>query len=140
MPFGAALDRVLASHGFRLYPRQFMILPIAESATDAAPHAELSAGLRLEKWHERLMPQVAELIHLAYANHVDGEINDQYRSRTGAMKFLKNIVMMPGCGQFETQASFVLREVASEHIVAVVLTSIVAPGVGHTTQLCVQPG
>ncbi len=137
MPFGAALDRVLASHGFRLYPRQFMILPTAEGATDAPP---LSSGLRLEKWHERLMPQVADLIHLAYANHVDGEINDQYRSRSGAMKFLKNIVMMPGCGQFETQASFVLREVASEHIVAVVLTSIVAPGVGHTTQVCVLPG
>jgi ribosomal protein S18 acetylase RimI-like enzyme len=140
MPFGAPLDRVLASHGFRLYPRQFMILPISESAAGAAQHGELSAGLRLEKWHERLMPQVAELIHLAYANHVDGEINDQYRSRAGAMKFLKNIVMMPGCGQFETQASFVLREVTSEHIVAVVLTSIVAPGVGHTTQLCVLPG
>ncbi|HUK30796.1 MAG TPA: GNAT family N-acetyltransferase [Candidatus Acidoferrum sp.] len=140
MPFGAALDRVLETHGFRLYPRQFMILQIAESAADVAAHAELSAGLRIEKWHERLMPQVAELIHLAYANHVDGEINDQYRSRAGAMKFLKNIVMMPGCGQFEMQASFALRDVASEHLVGVVLTSIVAPGVGHTTQLCVLPG
>jgi ribosomal protein S18 acetylase RimI-like enzyme len=138
MPFGAPLDRVLAQNGFRLYPRQFMILPITESAADSAP--PLQAGLRLEKWNERQMPQVADLIHLAYANHVDGEINDQYRSRAGAMKFLKNIVMMPGCGQFETQASFVLREVASEHIVAVVLTSMVAPGVGHTTQVCVLPG
>jgi ribosomal protein S18 acetylase RimI-like enzyme len=137
MPFGAPLDRVLAAHGFRLYPRQFMILPVAESAADAPA---ITPGLRLEKWHERLMPQVADLIHLAYANHVDGEINDQYRSRAGAMKFLKNIVMMPGCGQFEGHASFVLREVASEHIVGVVLTSIVAPGVGHTTQLCVLPG
>ena len=142
MPFGAPLDRALASHGFRLYPRQFMILPIGESAAGAAPSSKTGqlSGLRLEKWNERHMGQVADLIHLAYANHVDGEINDQYRSRGGAMKFLKNIVMMPGCGQFEAQASFVLREVASEHIVAVVLTSIVAPGVGHTTQVCVLPG
>jgi ribosomal protein S18 acetylase RimI-like enzyme len=141
MPFGAPLDRVLASQGFRLYPRQFMILPVEESAPDATPSpAVLPAGLRLEKWNERLMPQVADLIHLAYANHIDGEINDQYRSRAGAMKFLKNIVMMPGCGQFEAQASFLLRDIASEHIVAVVLTSMVAPGVGHTTQLCVLPG
>ncbi len=137
MPFGAPLDRVLASHGFRLYQRQFMILPIPQSAADVPP---LASGLRLERWNERQMAQVADLIHLAYANHVDGEINDQYRSRAGAMKFLKNIVMMPGCGQFEAQASFVLREVASEHIVAVVLTSMVAPGVGHTTQVCVLPG
>jgi ribosomal protein S18 acetylase RimI-like enzyme len=137
MPFGAPLDRVLASQGFRLYPRQFMILPVTESSAEAPP---IPAGLRLEKWNERLMPQVADLIHLAYANHVDGEINDQYRSRAGAMKFLKNIVMMPGCGQFEAQASYLLRDVASEHIAAVVLTSMVAPGVGHTTQLCVLPG
>ncbi len=145
MPFGAPLDRVLASHGFRLYPRQFMILPIEQGAANEAllqngVQESVTGGLRLEKWTERQMPQVADLIHLAYANHVDGEINDQYRSRAGAMKFLKNIVMMPGCGQFEAQASFVLREVASEHIVAVVLTSMVAPGVGHTTQLCVLPG
>jgi ribosomal protein S18 acetylase RimI-like enzyme len=141
MPFGAPLDRVLASHGFRLYPRQFMILPIGEgTAVATSLQGGMLSGLRLEKWNERQMGQVADLIHLAYANHVDGEINDQYRSRGGAMKFLKNIVMMPGCGQFEAQASFVLREVASEHIVAVVLTSMVAPGVGHTTQLCVLPG
>jgi len=40
------------------------------------------------------------LIYLSYANHVDGVINDQYRSRLGALKFLKNIILLPGCGQF----------------------------------------
>ena len=138
MPFGAALDGVLASHGFRLFPRQFMMLAIDGDAAAAPPPQP--TGLRLEKWHERHMPQVADVIHLTYENHVDGEINDQYRSRAGAIKFLKNIVMMPGCGQFEAQASFVLRDVLSDRLAGVVLTSMVAPGVGHTTQLCVLPG
>jgi len=38
------------------------------------------------------------LIYLSY-DHVDGEINDQYRSRAGALRFLKNIILLPGCGQ-----------------------------------------
>jgi len=34
----------------------------------------------------------------------------------------------------------VLRHPGSDDLVGAVLTSEVAPGVGHTTQLCVQPG
>src|SRR5262249_32134438 len=82
----------------------------------------------------------AKLIYLSYANHVDGEINDQYRSRTGALRFLKNIILLPGCGQFVPGASFVLHEPGSDDLIAAVLTSEGSPGVGHTTQICVQPG
>lgn len=137
MPFGASLDGVLAAQGFRLFPRQFMLIELARHAPGPLI---TSPGLRLERWQERHMAQCAELIHLTYANHIDGAINDQYRSRAGAMKFLKNIVILPGCGQFESRASFVLREEATDHLIGVVLTSMVAPGVGHTTQLCVLPG
>ena len=94
----------------------------------------------MERWHERHMTACAELIHLTYANHIDGAINDQYRSKAGAMKFLKNIVILPGCGQFEARASFALRDEVSDEMIGVVLTSMVAAGVGHTTQLCVLPG
>jgi ribosomal protein S18 acetylase RimI-like enzyme len=136
MPFGGSLDRILSGFGFRLFPRQFMLRKVGEKA---AP-ANLPTGLRLERWQERHMTPCADLIHLTYANHIDGQINDQYRSRTGAAKFLQNIVILPGCGQFEARASFVLHEVASDQLIGVVLTSMVAPGIGHTTQLCVLPG
>jgi len=137
MPFGCALDGVLVQHGFRLYTRQFMLLPLA----DAAPLiAGASIGLRLERWDDRFFEPCARLIQLAYANHVDGEINDQYRSEAGALKFLKNIVILPGCGQFQAEASFVLRPVGSDQLVGMVLTSTVSHGVGHTTQICVMPG
>jgi len=137
MPFGASLDGVLTAQGFRLYPRQFMLFDLARFDPEVPAY---TPGLRMERWQERHMAACADLIQLTYANHIDGAINDQYRSRTGAMKFLKNIVVLPGCGQFEMQASFVLREETSDHLIGCVLTSMVAKGVGHTTQLCVLPG
>jgi ribosomal protein S18 acetylase RimI-like enzyme len=96
--------------------------------------------MRLDRWNDRYFEPCAKLIYLAYANHIDGEINDQYRSRSGALKFLKNIILLPGCGHFVPPASFVLRQPGSEDLVAAVLTSEVSPGVGHTTQICVLPG
>lgn len=137
MPFGCVLDQALVEHGFRLYTRQFMLLALAEAQPKGTP---LSAGLRLERWDDRYFEPCARLIHLAYANHVDGEINDQYRSEAGALKFLKNIIVLPGCGQFLVEASFVLCPVGSEQLIGVVLTSAVSQGVGHTTQICVMPG
>ena len=119
--------------------------PVAKSA-DGAGHGGSgaeplgSSGLVLEKWDSRYFSACARLIQLAYANHIDGQINDQYRSESGALKFLKNIVILPGCGQFQEHASFVLRAPHTSELVGVVLTSAVAPGVAHTTQLCVMPG
>lgn len=137
MPFGGPVEAALKDQGFRLYTRQFMLLDLHKKAEHVPG---INSGLRLDRWHDRFFESCAKLIYLAYANHVDGDINDQYRSRHGALKFLKNIVLLPGCGQFQPAASFVLRHPGSDDLVGAVLTSEVAPGVGHTTQLCVQPG
>jgi ribosomal protein S18 acetylase RimI-like enzyme len=137
MPFGGPVETALKDQGFRLYKRQFMLLDLHKK-NEHVPG--INSGLRLDRWHDRFFESCAKLIYLAYANHVDGDINDQYRSRHGALKFLKNIVLLPGCGQFQPAASFVLRHPGSDDLVGAVLTSEVAPGVGHTTQLCVQPG
>ena len=93
----------------------------------AESKAGASGGLRLARWNDRYFEPCAKLIYLSYANHVDGEINDQYRSESGAMKFLKNIIILPGCGQFQAHASFVLRAPHSQELMGVVLTSAVAP-------------
>ena len=137
MPFGGPVEAALKDQGFRLYTRQFMLLDLHKES-EFVPG--INSGMRLDRWHDRFFESCAKLIYLAYANHVDGDINDQYRSRHGALKFLKNIVLLPGCGQFVPGASFVLRHPGSDDLVGAVLTSEVSPGVGHTTQLCVQPG
>jgi len=137
MPFGAELDPVFLSQYFRLHPRQFMFLPLAEANISGQP---LSAGLRLEPWSDRAFEAAARLIHLAYADHVDSQINDQYCSEPGGLKFLRNIVLLPGCGQFLREASFLVRPATGDRLIAMVLTSTVAEKVGHTTQICVMPG
>jgi len=137
MPFGGPVDEALREQGFRLHTRKFMLLDLRQQKE---PAPGIDSGLRLDRWNDRYFEPCAKLIYLAYANHIDGEINDQYRSRHGALKFLKNIIHLPGCGQFLANASFVLRHPGSDELVAAVLTSEVAAGVGHTTQLCVQPG
>jgi ribosomal protein S18 acetylase RimI-like enzyme len=137
MPFGGPLDAPLKENGFRLYTRQFMLLDLQLSGE---PSPGASAGMRLDRWHDRYFDPCAKLIYLSYANHVDGEINDQYRSRSGALRFLKNIILLPGCGQFVPSASFLLRQAGGDELIGAVLTSEVSPGVGHTTQICVLPG
>jgi hypothetical protein len=132
MPFSGPVDTPLRDQGFHLYTRQFMLLDFQKMAE---AKAGASNGLRLTRWNDRYFEPCAKLIFLAYANHVDGEINDQYRSRGGALKFLKNIILLPGCGQFVPGASFVLHEPGSDELVAAILTSEVSPGVGHTTQI-----
>src|SRR5260221_12946091 len=99
-----------------------------------------TTGLRLSRWNDRYFDPCAKLIYLAYANHIDGDINDQYRSRSGALRFLKNIILLPGCGQFVPSASFLLRQAGGDELIGAVLTSEVSTGVGHTTQICVLPG
>jgi ribosomal protein S18 acetylase RimI-like enzyme len=137
MPFSGPVEVPLREQGFRLYSRQFMLQDL-QKLPEAKPG--VSAGMRLDRWNDRYFEPCAKLIYLAYANHIDGEINDQYRSRSGALKFLKNIILLPGCGHFVPPASFVLRQPGSDDLIAAVLTSEVSPGVGHTTQICVLPG
>ncbi len=138
MPFSGPIDSPLRDQGFRLFTRQFMLLDLQKSARK--PESSSTNGFRLDRWNDRYFESCARLIYLSYADHVDGEINDQYRSVSGALRFLKNIILLPGCGQFVPAASFVLRQPGSDDLVAAVLTSEVSPGVGHTTQICVMPG
>ena len=137
MPFSGPVEPTLREQGFCLYTRQFMLLDLAHAPSTLPPPP---AGMRLSRWSDRYFEPCAKLIFLAYSDHVDGEINDQYRSRNGALRFLKNIILLPGCGNFVPGASFVLHQPGSDDLIAAVLTSEVCPGVGHTTQICVQPG
>jgi ribosomal protein S18 acetylase RimI-like enzyme len=137
MPFGTELDPAFLSQHFRLHTRRFMMLRLAEANLTAKP---LSEGLRIEPWTDRAFEPAARLIQLAYANHVDGRINDQYCSEAGSLRFLRNIVLLPGCGQFLPEASFLVRPATDDALIAMILTSTVANKVGHTTQVCVMPG
>jgi len=106
--------------------------------------ADLGEGIArrpfyLENWSDRYSDAAEAVIAESYAGHVDGWINDQYRSPAGAHRFLHNIVAYPGCGTFSQSASFLAFEGATGHLCGLSLASLVSAESGHVTQICVSP-
>ena len=120
---------------FRSYPRYFMEAPLDHAM--ALPE-KTPAGISIVPWAENRQDETARLIANAYQGHVDSQINDQYLSPGGARRFLMNIVQYPGCGSFFAPASFAAND-SNRRLHGVSLASLVAPDVGHITQVCVAP-
>jgi ribosomal protein S18 acetylase RimI-like enzyme len=93
----------------------------------------------LRHWQDEDFPRAGALINLAYHGHVDANINDQYRTVSGAQRFLHNIVRFPGCGSFDPALSRIACDTRTGEMAGMVLASRVRADVGHITQLCVLP-
>jgi ribosomal protein S18 acetylase RimI-like enzyme len=129
--------RPFLQQGFSRHPRVFMNFEIGKH-----PEASLSTlppQFEMRPWSEQEYQSAAALITAAYRGHVDSEINDQYRTLTGSLRFLNNIVRFPGCGTFDPQASFSVFQRRTRTLVGLILCSLVRPDVGHITQVCVLP-
>ena len=122
--------------GFRRFPRLFMSLPLRPAPRFPLPELR---GFILRPWSEPDFQPGANVIMQAYAGHVDSEINDQYRSIAGSLRFLNNIVRFPGCGTFDPASSFTVIHAASRTVVGMLLCSRVREDVGHVTQVCLMP-
>ena len=130
-----SLARPFTQGGFLRHPRLFMNLALAgESLEPPAP-----AEIELRPWTDADFHAAAAVITAAYRDHVDSEINDQYRTLSGSLRFLNNIVRFPGCGVFDPGSSRVAVHKPSKSVVGVILCSRVKEGVGHVTQVCVVP-
>lgn len=125
--------------GFHRYRRLFMVMPLGASGVPGVPVPAPGAEIEVRRWSEGDFAGAAAVITAAYRNHVDAEINDQYRSANGSMRFLNNIVRFPGCGVFDGDASFVAVHRPSRSIIGIILCSRVKDEVGHITQVCVVP-
>ncbi|MGH9500783.1 MAG: GNAT family N-acetyltransferase [Terriglobales bacterium] len=122
--------------GFQRHARLFMVLPLGGAAGPAAP---LRADIEIRRWSEQDYQSAAAIITSAYRGHVDSEINDQYRTLSGSLRFLNNIVRFPGCGTFDLDASFVAVHPKTRTLLGLILCSRVRNDVGHVTQVCVLP-
>ncbi|MGE5644226.1 MAG: GNAT family N-acetyltransferase [Acidobacteriota bacterium] len=118
------------------YERNFMMYDLARPPLDERQMSRVVFDL----WTERRQDEAAQLIASAYRGHIDGEINDQYRSASGARRFLFNIVQYPGCGNFFQPASWIAADRQGGRLCGVSLTSMVAEDSGHVTQICTAPG
>ncbi|HSM85580.1 MAG TPA: N-acetyltransferase [Candidatus Limnocylindrales bacterium] len=124
------------AEGFRQYPRLFLMLPLRAGVS---PRITQSPDIEFRRWVEQDFQPAAAVITTSYRSHIDSEINDQYRSLNGSLRFLNNIVRFPGCGIFDGNASFVALHKPTRSIAGLLLCSRVRDDVGHITQVCVLP-
>jgi ribosomal protein S18 acetylase RimI-like enzyme len=122
--------------GFRTYRRLFMVQPLAGPWPE--PQVELPPELELRVWRDDDLNAAGRLISEAYLGHPDSFINDQYRSPTGSLRFLHNIVRYSGCGVFSPMVSHIIMERSTREVVALLLGSRVSARSGHITQICVR--
>ncbi len=131
-----SVARPFLDEGFRQYPRLFMSLPL--HAAEDRPRAALDE-VEIRPWTEQDYHGAASVITASYRGHIDSEINDQYRTMSGSVRFLNNIVRFPGCGIFDPEASFMAVHKPTRSLLGVILCSRVKHDVGHVTQVCVVP-
>lgn len=132
------LTEPFVQNDFHRYPRQFLSLPL-EAPLANEPQRALPSSVEIRRWSEADYQPVAQLITMAYHGHVDSDVNDQYRTLSGSLRFLNNIVRFPGCGVFDADASFVACDRARGTRLGVLLCSRIRRDVGHITQVCMLP-
>ena len=131
-----AVSRPFLDTGFQRHPRLFMVLPLGRSETQNSP---IHVDVEIRPWTEAYYQPSAAVITAAYRGHVDAQINDQYHTLSGSLRFLNNIVRFPGCGVFDGDGSFVALDRKTKNLIGLILCSRVRNDVGHVTQVCVLP-
>lgn len=131
-----SVSRPFLETGFQRHPRLFMTLMLDKpSAQRPQPHPDIE----IRPWAENYYQPSAAVITAAYRHHVDAQINDQYHTLSGSLRFLNNIVRFPGCGTFDPESSFVALDRKAKSLIGLILCSRVRKDVGHVTQVCVLP-
>lgn len=134
-PTGAVAVPFL-NEGFRGFRRLFMELSIPGFLGRQEP---IGDDVEIRRWSEADFQNAAHVITQSYAGHIDSDINDQYRSVSGSLRFLNNIVRFPGCGTFDPGSSLVAVRRSNGMMIGLLLCSRVREDVGHVTQVCLLP-
>ncbi len=125
-----------AAAGFQRYRRLFLSLALSGRDAPQFPPLPMPADVQVRRWMEQDYQPAASVITAAYRGHIDSEINDQYRTHAGSIRFLNNIVRFPGCGVFDAQSSFSAIHRPTNSLIGLILCSRVKDDVGHVTQVC----
>ena len=131
-----SVSRPFLDTGFQRHPRLFMVLTLGKPAPEKV---HVHPDVEIRPWTENDYQPSAAVITAAYRGHVDAQINDQYHTLSGSLRFLNNIVRFPGCGVFDADSSFVALDRRARNLIGLILCSRVRHDVGHVTQVCVLP-
>jgi ribosomal protein S18 acetylase RimI-like enzyme len=124
-----------AAQGFQRHRRLFMERKLDASLEQLPP----AVDIEIRRWTDPDYQPAAAVITTAYRGHVDSQINDQYRTLSGSLRFLNNIVRFPGCGVFDAESSYLAMHRKTRTLAGLILCSRVREDVGHVTQVCVLP-
>ncbi len=131
-----SVSRPFLETGFQRHPRLFMTLALGKASLEkVSTHPEVE----IRPWTDADYQPSAAVITAAYRNHVDAQINDQYHTLSGSLRFLNNIVRFPGCGVFDAESSFVALDRKAKSLIGLILCSRVRHDVGHVNVVCVLP-
>jgi ribosomal protein S18 acetylase RimI-like enzyme len=119
--------------------RERLLMSFAGASATGLPAGKAYGRFHIEPWGDHHHEAAANVIALAYSDHLDSRINDQYRTVAGARRFIFNIVQYPGCGAFFKPGSFAAFDFVTGLMAGIVLVSFVGDETGHITQLCVSP-
>ncbi len=133
------LSAVFSAAGFQRYRRLFLALELQHHDPNQLPPISLPPDIQIRPWLEQDYQPAASIITASYRAHIDSEINDQYRTHAGSIRFLNNIVRFPGCGVFDAESSFSAIHRPSNTLIGLILCSRVRQDVGHVTQVCLLP-
>jgi ribosomal protein S18 acetylase RimI-like enzyme len=133
------LTSCFATAGFQRYRRLFLSLELQGGPPKTAPPMKLENDIYIRRWVDLDYKPAAGVITAAYRSHIDSEINDQYRTHAGSVRFLNNIVRFPGCGVFDVESSFSAIHRPTNSLIGLILCSRVKDDVGHVTQVCILP-
>ena len=125
--------------GFQRHPRRFKVLGLGKVQPAGRATPSRHPEIEIRHWTEADYQPAAAVITAAYRGHVDAQINDQYHTLSGSLRFLNNIVRFPGCGLFDIDSSFVAVDRTAKALVGLILCSRVRNDVGHVTQVCMLP-
>lgn len=133
------LSAVFSAAGFQRYRRLFLALQLQQHDPNVLPPISLPPDIQIRHWLEQDYQPAASIITASYRAHIDSEINDQYRTHAGSIRFLNNIVRFPGCGVFDPESSFSAIHRPTNTLIGLILCSRVRHDVGHVTQVCLLP-
>lgn len=133
------LASVFAASGFQRYRRLFLSLRLRGAEAPPMPALRLPPEIQIRRWMEQDYQPGAGVITASYRAHIDSEINDQYRTNAGSIRFLNNIVRFPGCGVFDPESSFTAVHRPTNALIGLILCSRVKDDAGHVTQVCLVP-
>ena len=123
-------DGILEQQGLRPEQRFYMARCLTEET------AKSPAGMR--PWENDALSTAARLLFLTYECHADARISVMYQSVRGCVEFLRNLVLLPGCGDFLGHASALFMDRLGD-LGGFVLATRIGPHAALVPQICVRP-